>query len=505
MAQFGQKGKNGGIWFVLFFAGITLVSGCSFKGDQEPPQKEEPKGLSINWTEPVSRDWAEIKKSGVLRMITSYSSGSYFLHKGIQVGFEYELIRAFASQNDLALEVIIPAQGENPYDLLNSGSGDVIAASYTITEERKAVVNFTRPYNLVDQMVVVSEELGFVPESISQMEGIPISIRRNSSYFPTIKTLQNKGFPISLDLIGDEIDTEAALFQVANGNYMATIADDIFFQASSKYMNGLVKGPIIAERDTIAWAVRKNSPDLENRMNNFLYRHFKFREDGSPKRSAFLNILRKRYFESGRQIADYFSPEERASAYGTISPYDSLIQSVSVEFGIDWVLVTAVAAQESKFDPASQSWAGAIGLMQVLPRFSEISEDSLYIPEVNVREGVRILSEHLRHYEYMDSTNQIAFALATYNSGLGHLADARRLTIDRNDDPSDWDEVSQSLLRLMQRKYYKDARYGFARGIETVRYVNEILNRYNTYLAILALSEEEAGMLRTVFGLKTLN
>ena len=195
------------------------------------------------------------------------------------------------------MEVIIIGENENPYDLLNSGEGDLIAASYTITEERKEVVDFTRPYNMVDQIVVLSEELGQEPESITDMSSIPITVRRNSSYYVKLKELQDEGFDLTINVVSDDMDTEALLFQVANGTYSATVADDNFFQASNKYMDGLVKGPMIAENDTIAWAVRKNAPDLITKFNKYLYKHFRFSNDGIPKRSAFLNVLRKKYFE----------------------------------------------------------------------------------------------------------------------------------------------------------------------------------------------------------------
>jgi membrane-bound lytic murein transglycosylase F len=301
------------------------------------------------------------------------------------------------------------------------------------------------------------------------------------------------------------MDTETLLFQVASGRYAATVADDNIFQASNKYMVGLIRGPMISQRDEIAWAIRKNAPDLEAKLNQFLYQHFKYDEDGVPKRSAFLNVLRKKYFQGSIQIADYFSPEYQTEQYGEISPYDSLIKQVALEYDLDWVMLTAIAAQESKFDPYSESWAGAVGIMQVLPRFTDIDKDSLYVPEVNIREGARIIKEHIEHYSYLDSTTQWQFALATYNAGLGHVADARRLSIDQNDDPNRWENVSESLLKLMQRRYYQNARYGFCRGIETVRYVNEITNRYNTYQAILASNETREARAANVFGIKTFN
>lgn len=489
-------------YLLLGGVGILMLAGCTTSDSEESVSSDD---LPVSVVEPVKKDLAEISQNGVLRMITSYSSGSYFLYKGVQVGFEYELLREFSKENDLALEVVITGPDESPYDILNSGRGDIIAASYTITQERKQYVEFTRPYNMVHQLIVVSEQLGRTPNSISDMEGITISVRRNSSYFVRLKELQDEGFPVEIQIIPEDMDTESVLFQVADGTYEATVADNNIFEAASKYMTGLEKGPLIAENDTIAWAVRKNAPDLEHKLNQFLYKHFRYDENGVPKRSAFLNVLRKKYFQSGDQIADYFNPNFRGDQFGVISPYDDMIKQVAEEYELDWVMLTAIAAQESKFNPRSVSWAGAVGIMQVMPRFSEISSDSLYIPEINIREGAKIMASHLKHYSYMDSTNQWAFALAAYNAGMGHVADARRLAIDHNKNPNDWDVVSESMLKLMQRKYYQQARYGFARGIETVRYVNEIMNRYNTYQTILAYNEGKTRSAPGVLGLQTFN
>lgn len=443
---------------------------------------------------PVERDFDEIKRSGVLRMITHYSSNTYFLNQGIEVGFEYELVREFARENDLALEVVIVGGDENPFELLNQGVGDIIAANYTITPERGRVANFTRPYNIVNQIAVYSSSIRNAPKTLDELSGsgVPISVRRNSSYHFRLLDLIDQGYDIEIDLIQEGFETEATLMQVADNNYKATIADDNIFDAVNRYMEGLQPGPTIAESDTIAWAIRSNANDLESRLNRYLYKHFRFKDDSNtPRRSTFLNVLRKKYFESNRQIADYYNPDWRYTSTGIISPYDDIVKSVVDSLNLDWLMLTAMIAQESSFDPNSKSWAGAVGLMQVLPRFVETPYEDLYDPVMNIQEGARIIKEHLDHYAYMDSTNQWAFALATYNVGQGHMADARRLTIDRNKDPNKWEDVSDSLIRLMQRRYYQNARYGFARGIEPVKYVEEIMNRYRTYEAVVALAEHQ--------------
>lgn len=470
-----------------------LLSACS-TDDTSSYKTNNKEGLDVNVVEPIKRDYADIKKDGELRIITRYSSNTYFLHQGLEWGFEYELVQKFADEHDLAIEIIVVGPGENPYDMLNEGKGDIIAANYTMTPERKKYVTFTRPYNIVNQQVVFSDEIKNPPQTIREVaeRGIPITVRRNSSYYYRLKELRDQGLNLPIHLVSNKKDTESLLFEISENSYSATVADNNIFQASNKYMKGIQKGPVIAKNDTIGWAIRQNAPDLEKELNSFLYKHFRFDKAGEqPNRSTFLNVLRKRYFQEGPQIADYYNPQTNVMNSG-ISPYDDLIKSVADSAGVDWLLVSSIAAQETKFNPNSKSWAGAIGLMQVLPRYSEVqNKELLYQEDINVREGVRIIKEHLQHYSYMDSTNKWSFALAAYNAGQGHVADARRLAIDHNKDPNKWKNASDALLKLMQRKYYKDARYGFCRGIETVRYVKEIKNRYKTYKTILALNETD--------------
>lgn len=482
--------------FIVFLVISSVLLSCTSDSGRSRISSES---APITVFDPIDRDFEDIKESGVLRMITFYSSNTYFLNQGIEVGFEYELLREFARENDLAVEVIIVGADENPFDLLNKGVGDVIAANYTITPERKRVAGFTRPYNIVDQMIVYSSEQIERPQTLEELSesGIPISVRRSSSYYSRLNELNQQGYDFNIDPVSDGMDTEAALFQVADGNLEATVADDNMYQASSRYMEGLYPGPTIAESDTIAWAIRSNATELESRMNRYLYKHFRFSEDkGKPRRSTFLNVLRKKYFERSRQMAQYYDPEWQFQSMGVISPYDEMIRSVADSMDLDWLLLTAMIAQESSFNPNSQSWAGAIGLMQIMPQFVDSTEyedyRELYDPLTNIKLGANIIKENLKHYSYIDSTEQQwAFALATYNVGQGHMADARRLTIDQNKDPNDWDAVSNSLIKLMQRRHYQKARYGFARGIEPVQYVEEIMNRYRTYEAILALTEQQ--------------
>lgn len=450
--------------------------------------------LNVSVKEPVERDFDAIKQDGVIRMITRFNSSSYFLHRGEERGFEFEFARRFAEQHNLRLEVVIAGNNEEPIDLLNAGRGDFIAANYSITEARMQYIAFSAPYNIVDQVLVLRDG-DDIPYSLAELDGRVISVRRGSSYVKTLKHLQAEyGYGFEIDILPEMWDTEAIMFAIADGEFDITVADANLFQASSNYIRGIVSGPVVSGNEQIAWGVRANAPELVEQMDRFILGHFSISDaDLLPRRSSFMNILRQRYFDN--RPATYsvrsYSQHRVTGWEGLFSPYDRLVQPLSEEYGVDWKLVLAVMAQESRFDPYAKSRMGAIGLMQIIPRFSRFEEHELWDPETNIREGLRYLRKHLDHYSYMDEDNQLAFALATYNAGMGHMADARRLTVDRNRDPNNWDDVAQSLLLLMQPRFFSQARFGFVRGTEPVNYVTEIKRRYTMYQNMALFASED--------------
>ncbi len=493
----------------IFVVGLFSISvslyGCKNKESQNSDQNLVAGTVTV--TKPIHRDFDAIKKSGVIRLITRYNSSSYFLHKGVERGFEYEFLSEFAKEHGLSVEVAIIQNGQSAIDMLNSGEGDVIAANYVATPARKKYVDFTQPYNLVNQVIVLPESWSNRPDStLADLGDITISVRHNSSYYQTLKRLQSEGYTFKIDTVSEDWDTEALMYGVEQGQFEATVSDDNLFRAANTYIKGITAGPTIEKDDTVAWAIRKNSPELKTAMNKFLAKHFKLRGDQPPKRSEFLNVLRQRYFEDEAQIVALKTPIKTKYA-GLLSPYDKLIRPIADSMGIDWRMVVAIAAQESKFDPTAKSWTGAIGLMQISPRFSDYSVHQLMNVKTNIKEGIRILEDQLNHYAYMDSTDQWKFALGTYNAGPGHIADARRLVMDQYKNPNDWKNVSKALIMLMKRKYYDDARFGFCRGIETVSYVNDIMNRYQMYQTITELAmQTDDKKINPVLGItKTIN
>jgi membrane-bound lytic murein transglycosylase F len=465
------------IWIGLLSLAVVLL----FVLRAIPELIDDP--LDVSVTEPVDRDFEQILDSGVIRLITRYNSQTYFLQDGAERGFEFDFFSAFAREHGLRVEVVVPTPDEQPIDVLNRGDGDVIAQNYTVTKERQRHISFSHPYNLVTELLVVRDDSLNRYTSLDSLNGLVIHVRKNSSYHTSLLALRDEGINVKIELVPESIETQTLLSMVASGEITATVADDNLFEAATIFIRNIAPGPQISETKPIAWGIRKNAPVLEAKMNDFISTHFKVTlEDGELRRSELINVLRARYYENPRAVLfNRYQVRKRLGA-GSLSPYDSLARRVAADVGLDWRLIIAIAAQESRFDPHAVSWKGAVGLMQIMPAYSDVKSDTLlFNEEQNMREGARMLKRHLSHFSYLDSLNQLRFSLASYNAGIGHVADARRLAIDLKRNPNEWEGVQDALMRLMDRSYHRHATYGFVRGIETVNYVNTVMNRYRNY------------------------
>jgi hypothetical protein len=166
-----------------------------------------------------------------------------------------------------------------------------------------------------------------------------------------------------------------------------------------------------------------------------------------------------------------------------LSPYDQVIARYAEAAGLDWRFVAAVIYEESRFDSASISDAGAYGLMQVMPAAArEVGEGSFHEPEENIRTGVRYLQRLQRDYQSARDLDRQALMLAAYNMGPGHLEDAQKLARRFGYDPFRWDGAMDVMVSLLEEPaVYPQVTNGFARGRAVVAYVDRVLRRFATY------------------------
>ncbi|MCK4562290.1 MAG: transglycosylase SLT domain-containing protein, partial [Flavobacteriaceae bacterium] len=227
----------------------------------------------------------------------------------------------------------------------------------------------------------------------------------------------------------------------------------------------------------IAWAVRKNSPELLSTINEGLK---------NIKKKPDYNVIYKKYFKNRGLFKKRLNSEFYTEITGKISTHDDLVKEYSKKLGWDWRLVKSLIFQESLFDSENKSWAGAEGLMQLMPATAkELGVTNVNDPEQNIRAGTKYLKKMYDSWkEIPDSIQRIKFAMASYNSGLGHVMDAKKLAKKYNKDTLNWDNgVDEFILKLSKSKYYNDpiTKYGYVRGVEPYNYIIDIFNRYKNY------------------------
>jgi membrane-bound lytic murein transglycosylase F len=424
-------------------------------------------------------DLDDVKKAGVLRVVTRNTATTYFIYRGEQLGFEYELMRDFAKSLDVRLEVVVAPDREAVGELLAQGQGDVAAAGLTITEERRQRFDFTQPYAHVSELLIVSAADKKVT-GLQDTKGRRISVRKSSSYYETLIALQPK-YGFELDLVPEEVETETLLDGVNTGKYQATVADSNILDVELTYATRLRSvGPLGDVRD-LGWMLRKNQPKLKAALDAYIKKNYQ---------GLFYNMTVNKYFKSPKQMAEANS-RERSDVKGKISDWDDLARKYGKAYELDFRLILAQMYQESHFDPKAKSWVGALGLLQVMPATAkDLKVADVTDPDQGVKAGVMLLERYAKLFDSPDikEKDRLRFALAAYNCGPGHVFDARRLAEDLKLDPNKWfKNVEVAMMELMKPDVARHARHGYFRATETVAYVSEIQTRYDSYARLVEL------------------
>ncbi len=436
-----------------------------------------------------------IRERGVLRVLTRNNPVTYFLHRGERHGFEYTLARRLAEELDVRLEMVVPPTRDALIPWLLEGRGDLIAASLTVTPGRQEEVRFSEPYLFADEILAgpttPAEGDERVPERVqdlSDLEGYAVHVRESASYFDTLSALAEE-VAFDIEPVPEHLETMEILGMVADGEIPLTVADTHILQVERAYRDDI--RPLIAltgdvgstspipsrvgleGENPIAFAMRPDAEDLAARVDAFA---------SSLTEREFYHVALRRYFErrrgpSGGRI---HRPDEE----GRISDHDQHIRHFADEYGIDWRLMAALAWRESRFDPRAKSWVGAVGMFQVMPRTGRaLGFHNLSDPRQGTHAGIMYFHRLLSRLDpRIPFEERLLFALAGYNSGLGHVSDARRLAERKGLDPNRWfDNVERAMLLLQRPEYYRQARHGYVRGHEPVRHVREIHEQYRTY------------------------
>ena len=432
--------------------------------------------LSCNQANPGRTDkdksasFTAIKARGKLVAATDYSGISFFVHKGYPMGFQFELLSNLARNIGVPLEIVPVKSIEEAYELLRDGGCDIVAMNLVPSKVYTDKIAYTIPHSEV-KLALVSLPLDSSNTATTSVK-MPILSDKHVH-------IARKGVDV---LNGGNKAADELVELVALGDI-----DQAIVEYSEAKVGALrfpqVKVDILPNlREESCWAVNGESKALLQEVNLWLTRF---------KSTASYGYIISKYKNSD-EIYSRYADAFMAPGRNPISKYDHYLKHYSNQKGWDWKLVASIIYQESHFDADVVSHRGAQGLMQIMPVTAEhFGVDDVSTPQKNIKVGVMLLN-HLRSYFLkcgIKDEEATKFVLGAYNSGLGHIEDARRLAEKYHSDPNSWDDVAFFLRMKSKPKYYRDpvVKCGKFSGKETSRFVIEVMERYGYYCSLAAL------------------
>jgi membrane-bound lytic murein transglycosylase MltF len=419
-----------------------------------------------------------LQKRRFVRVLVNYSATNFFIDRGRPRGMEYELLKRYEEflnrqrpKGSVKVKLIYRVM---PFDrmlpALLEGRGDIAAAGITITPQRSQKVAFTQPYiRNINEIAVTSKKVKGL-KTVQELSGRSVIAVAGSSYVQHLKRL-NKELalqgvaPVKINSADKNLEAEDILQMVNAGIYDLTVVDEHVADLWSKVLNNLVirKNIVINRGGNIAWALRKNSPQLLASLNKFVRSH--------RQGTLIGNILLKRYFEDTRWVSNPLEESEIKK----IEKLRTTFKKYAEQYGFDWLKIAALAYQESRLDQSARSPRGAVGIMQILPSTAagaQVGIANITKVDNNIHAGVKYLAflrdRYFNHPE-IKPVDRVTFTMAAYNAGPARIIQLRQIAAKEGLDPNRWHQNVEYVSRRVV-------------GRETDQYVANIHMYYIAYL-----------------------
>ncbi len=465
---------------VLFLLPLLLMCACQGIGkhsENENLNEENKDTISV---------FQHLLERGKLVAATDFGIFNYQITNGKPTGFEYELLNDFCKSHNLELEVLVINNVDSCLRMLDSCQIDLVATGIGTNREMKRRYLLTTPILhqksvLVQRMPKLWRDMSTDNEIENQLLRSPLDLAGKTIVLPkgnhNVKVLQHLSDEIGDTILiveSDSLNSLDLVRQVSEGKIDYTVVEEYVAQMADANFSGLDTKLAVSIEQPLGWAMKKHDNDssLLIAVNEWIDNY----EQKNMRR------VLTRYVKKGNSIL-----KSKQLPEGHICEYDKAIQKVAKNIGWDWRLLASIIYQESHFIPDLESDKGAFGLMQLMPVVMEQYEiDYDASPDEQLAAGgklIKYLDDCLKD-KVTDSLERVKFVLAAYNSGLGHIYDARRLAEKYGKDPDIWYEnVDFFILNKSKSKYYNDTccKCGYLRGSETYRFVDEVLERYEHY------------------------
>ena len=427
----------------------------------------------------------------VIRVLTVYGPGRYFLEDGprgtVQEYAEklQKVVNTAYKTGLLTVQVaVIPVARDQLFPALQAGYGDIVMAGTTITESRRAEVDFTDPVSKPLKEILITGPSASALRSLDDLAGKAVYVRLSSSYAESIRELSGRlvaagKAPIRIEAVDESLEDEDLIEMVDAGLLPWAVVDSYKPQMWREVFTEVTVRDdlVLREGARLAWAIRSESPKLKSFLNTFV----KDNREGT----LFGNIIRNRYIRD----FDWAENAVGAEELGRYRALSSLFRKYGTDYGMDPTLLAAQGFQESRLDQSVRSHVGAVGVMQLLPSTAE--DKNVAIPNIdelepNIEAGAKYMAFLKERYfsgPELDEINGSLLALASYNAGPGRIRRLRREAGERGYDPNRWfDNVEVIVAEQV--------------GRETVQYVGNIFKYYLTYRWINTADAERAAARR---------
>lgn len=412
----------------------------------------------------------QIKQNGQLIVATRNSPTTYYEAADGSAGLEYELVKMFADELGVELTLVLPESFSDLLQLVSDNRVHLAAAGLTITKDREKNFNFGPPYQEISEQLVYNIT-NKRPRNLKKLTGT-LEVVANSSHEERLQYL-TATIPDLEWKSNHEMESEELLQMVSDNVIEYTIADSNELALSQRFLINLRVAFDINDPQFLAWALPKiEDKSLFREVQKFF---IKIKENG-----VLASLIERNYGHV--EDFDYVGTKIFMRHIETRLPkYLDFFKQSAEKYGVDWRLIAAMGYQESHWDPDAVSPTGVRGIMMLTLRTAgDLGIKNRLDPESSILGGARYFKQmHTRMDEAIAEPDRTWMAMAAYNVGFYHLKDARKITKKLNKDPNRWLDVEQSLPLLAKKKWYQQTRFGYARGWEPVRYVENIRSYYD--------------------------
>ena len=417
-----------------------------------------------------------VRDKNTIVFVTLNSPSTYYVNSDKEfAGLEYDLAKAFSAfvGGEKKIKFLVADSIEEVIATIISGEADIAASDLTITAARKRLINFSTPYEEVQQQVVYNKT--YTPRPARSIKGLIDTmtvVPSSSSFVERLRQYQKK-LPELTWTARDDIHSEGLIEELAEGKIEYTVADSHLVSVLNTYHPDIRVAFPLGKPEKIAWGFSKTTDTKLLLEANAFFSHIK--HDGT------LRQLIDRYHGHSSRLKPVDINAFIARSKSRLPEYTDLFKEAQETTGLDWRLLASLSYQESHWDPNSTSPTNVRGLMMLTESTSErMGVTDRLDPEQSIFAGAKYFNLMLNTVpDHVPEPDRTYMALASYNIGYAHVEDARVLAQRIGLNPDSWVDVRKALLKLNKPKYYARAKFGYCRCAQPIIYVESIRSYYD--------------------------